>query len=357
MRTKITTLLLAILLFCCGNVKAQDNFRNIDNWLADNAPAMGGRDILLIYQNGHIVYSHAEKRMNMRQKMLNRYVAKKQGETPDLDTYTPDTRQAIASCSKWLSAALVMTFVDEGKLKLNDTVGKYLPILTQHGRGNITIADCLAHLTAIKSPELKEEMRELKDMNTMDDAITAIANLPMEGQPGKVFRYSNTGLQIAAAVIEKISGDNFRHLFTVRIAKPLNMDHTDFGFSKVPLPAGGAVSTPNDYMNFLVMILNKGTFNGKRILSEKSIAKMQVNRQTPDVKMAYTPAQVNGFGYGFGEWILGNGFISSPGLFGSFPWVDNNKGYAAFLMTFYLNNKGRDERYLDLKKLVDAAIN
>jgi len=357
MRTKITALLLAILLFYCGNINAQDNFKKIDNWLADNASAMGGRDILLIYKNGHIIYSHAENKMNMRQKMLNRYVAKRQGETPDFSDYTPDTRQAIASCSKWLSAALVMTFVDEGKLKLTDTVGKYLPILTKHGKGNITIADCLAHLTAVKSPELKEEMHDLKDMNTMEDAIAAIADLPMEGEPGKVFHYSNTGLQIAAAVIEKISGDNFRHLFAERIAKPLNMDHTDFGFSKVPLPAGGAVSTPNDYMNFLVMILNKGTFNGKRILSEKSVAEMQVNRQTSDVKIAYTPAQIDGFGYGYGEWILGDGFVSSPGLFGSFPWVDNHKGYAAFLMTFYLNSSGRDERYLEIKKLVDTAVN
>jgi len=357
MRTKIIFLLSTVFLFCSRDVNAQNNFKKLDNWLADNASAMGGRDILLIYKDGHIIYSHAEKNMNMRQRILDRYAAKKQGDKVDFSNYTPDTRQAIASCSKWLSAALVMTFVDEGKLKLTDTVGRYLPILTQHGRGNITIADCLAHLTAVKSPELKEEMRDLKDMNTMDDAITAIANLPMEGQPGKVFHYSNTGLQIAAAVIEKISGDNFRHLFAERIAKPLNMNHTDFGFSKVPLPAGGAVSTPNDYINFLVMILNKGTFNGKRILSEKSIAEMQINRQTHDVKIAYTPAQIGGFGYGFGEWILGPGFISSPGLFGSFPWVDNNKGYAAFLMTFYLNNQGRDNRYLELKKLVDDAIN
>ena len=227
MRTKTTALLLALLLFYCGNVNAQDNLKKIDNWLADNAPAMGGRDILLIYKDGHIIYSHAENKMNMRQKILNRYVAKRQGETPDLGDYTLNTRQAIASCSKWLSAALIMTFVDEGKLKLTDTVGKYLPVLTRHGKGNITIADCLAHLTAVKSPELKEEMHDLKNMNTMDDAIGAIADLSMEGEPGKVFHYSNTGLQIAAAVIEKISDDNFRHLFTERIAKPLNMDHPE----------------------------------------------------------------------------------------------------------------------------------
>jgi CubicO group peptidase (beta-lactamase class C family) len=357
MRIKITTLLLAIILFICLNTNAQGNFKHIDSWLADNASAMGGRDILVIYKDGHIIYSHDEKKMNMRQKMLDRYAAKKEGEPADLDEYTLDTRQAIASCSKWLSAALVMTFVDEGKLKLTDTVGKFLPILTLHGKGNITISDCLSHLTAIKSPELREEMRDMKDINTMDGAIAKIADMPMEGEPGKVFHYSNVGLQIGAAVIEKISGDDFRHLFAEHIAKPLNMAHTDFGISKVPLPAGGAISTPKDYINFLVMILNKGIFNGKRILSEKSIAEMQVNRLTPDVKIAYTPAKVNGFGYGYGEWILAKDFISSPGLFGSIPWVDNDKKYAGFLMAFYINNKGRDERYLELKKLVDAAVN
>ncbi len=145
------------------------------------------RDILLIYKNGHIIYSHAENKMNMRQKMLDRYMAKRQGETPNLDTYTPNTRQAIASCSKWLSAAaLIMTiFVDEGKLKLTDTVGKYLPVLTQHGKGNITIADCLSHLTGIDPPKLKEEMHEWKDINSMDDAIASIAKMPTEGEHGK----------------------------------------------------------------------------------------------------------------------------------------------------------------------------
>ena len=44
--------------------------------------------------------------------------------------FTATSRERIVSCSKWLSAALVMTFVDEGKLSLEDTVGKYLPIMT-----------------------------------------------------------------------------------------------------------------------------------------------------------------------------------------------------------------------------------
>jgi len=348
--------LFALLLLCFTKASAQYNFKKLDTWLTDNIEALGGRDILLIYKDGRVIYSHAEDKMNMRQKMLNRYIARKKGEAADLSAYTLETRQPIASCSKWLSAALVMTFVNEGKLKLTDTVGQYLPIFTAHGKGNITISECLSHLTAIDEPKLKEEIQDVRALNSMDDAINLIANIPLEGKPGKVFHYSNAGLQIAAAVIEKISGEKFKTLFEERIAKPLNMTHTDFGENKVPVAAGSAVSTPNDYMNFLVMILNKGTFNGKRILSERSVEAMQVNRLTPGIKIAYTPAQIDGFGYGYGEWILGDGFISSPGLFGSFPWVDNNNHYCAFLMTYYLNPSGRDQRMLDLKALVDEVI-
>jgi CubicO group peptidase (beta-lactamase class C family) len=216
-------------------------------------------------------------------------------------------------------------------------------------------------MTAIKTPSLKESLEDMRSMNSMDDAIAAIATLPMEGEHGKIFHYSNAGLQIAGAVIEKIGGKSFEQLFAERITRPLNMKNTDFGKAKVALPAGGANSTPEDYTNFLVMIMNHGTFNGKRILSENSIAEMQVNRVTKDVKVAYAPVEAGDFGYGFGEWVMEAASltqsitVTSPGLFGSFPWVDNNKKYTGFLMTFYLKNDGRNERYKALKKLVDEA--
>jgi len=48
--------------------------------------------------------------------------------------------------------------------------------------------------------------------------------------------------------------------------------------------------------------------------------------------------------------------VTSPGLFGSFPWVDNKKQYAGFLMTFNIKSKGRNERYTELKRLVDEVL-
>jgi CubicO group peptidase (beta-lactamase class C family) len=121
------------------------------------------------------------------------------------------------------------------------------------------------------------------------------------------------------------------------------------------MPAGSASSTPEDYLHFVEMILHKGVYKGVRILSEKSVAEMQENRLGPDVRIAYTPAEAGGVGYGYGEWIMGAA-VSSPGLFGSLPWVNNRRGYCAFLMVFYLNNKGKQERYKELMQLVDTAL-
>ena len=349
-------LIVAMLLLGYSKLSAQNNFKKLDSWIDDNASEMGGRAILMIYKDGQVIYSHSVNEMNMKQKMATRYFAKRQGKAANMDDYTPSTKLAVASCSKWYSAALIMTFVDEGKLMLTDTVGKYLPVLSQHGKGRITISECLSHLTGIEAPQLKENIKDVVDAGSMDEVIETIAKMPMEGEPGKTFHYSNTGLQIAGAVLEKISGKNFETLFAERIAAPLNMKNTDFGKGKVALPAGGAISTPEDYLNFLVMIMNRGVFNNKRILSESSIAQMQVNRLTPDVKIVYSPAEAHSLGYGFGEWTMGNNIVSSPGLFGSFPWVNNDKKYCGFLMTFYIKNTGRNERYFELMKLVDDAV-
>jgi CubicO group peptidase (beta-lactamase class C family) len=354
-------LLLMVSTLLAVHTRAQ-SFIKLDNWMEENTPDLGGRSLLLIYKDGQIVYSKAVNKMSPKQKLGNRLIARRQGKNANIEDYDVNTRQPIASCSKWLSAALVMTFIDDGSLKLSDTVGRYLPVLSAHGKGGITISQCLSHLTGIESPPLKENLAQMNQVQNMDEAMDVLAALPMEGQPGSVFHYSNAGLQIAGAVIEKISGKSFETLFAERIAQPLGMTNTDFGKNKVALPAGGAYSTPNDYLKFLVMILNKGMFKGKRILSEKSINEMQVNRLN-GVRIAYSPAEAGGFGYGFGEWIMDKTStsktvrsFSSPGLFGSFPWLDNEKHYAAFLMTYNLRNKGRSEKYLELKELVDNAL-
>jgi CubicO group peptidase (beta-lactamase class C family) len=355
MQLRFFTTILLILSITAG--QAQDRYK-LDQWLDDHAREMGGRAMLVVWKDGQVVYSQSVNEMTRRQKIVNKFVARRQKKEASLDDYTMTTRQPMASCSKWLSAALVMTFVDEGKLDLSDTVGKYLPVLSAHGKGNITISQCLSHLTGINEPPLKESLKTMRAIGSMDEAIRYIADMPMEGQPGKVFHYSNAGLQIAGAVIGKISGKSFEDLFAERIAQPLHMKNTDFGRGRVALPAGGASSTPEDYLSFLEMILQKGMFEGHRVLSERSITEMQVDRLTPDVKIAYSPVPMESIGYGYGEWVVrpDGKTVTSPGLFGSIPWVDNDKGYCAFLMTFYIKNDNREARFKELRQLVDAGL-
>ena len=341
---------------------AQQNFSAVDDWLRNNIHEIGGRGVVMVWKDGKIVHSHTENAPNMREKMAIRWAARKQGRDveEELQDFTQSTPKPIASCSKWLSAAVIMTFVQEGKLGLEDTIGKYLPIMSQNGKGSIRIKDCLSHLTGIKAPPLKEALADQKEFNTMDDAMQNIAALPVEGEPGKTFHYSNVGLQIAAAIVEKMSGQRFETLFQQRIAQPCGMVHTTFGNKPVALPAGGAVSSAEDYLQFLEMILNNGKYKDKQVLSKQSIIAMQHN-YAKGATVAYAPEEAGEWGYGFGEWTMQEGgvaynAVSSPGLFGTFPWVDNDKKYAAILFTSNINFKGRHERYMALKKLVDEAL-
>ena len=355
------TLLVAFLLLL-QSIHSQNKFSKVDAWLTDNLADLGGRIVLQVYRNGKIVYSKSVNNLTSRQKMIGKFIAKRQGKDPSEVTkdFNPNSQELIASSSKWLSAALVMTFVDAGKLNLEDTIGKYLPVMTKNGKGNIRIWQCLSHLTGIKTPATKEDIKEMKNINSMDEAIEKIAELPMEGEPGKVFHYSSAGLQIAGAILEKISGKDFETNFQERIAKPCKMTNTDFGKGKLAIPAGSGRSTTDDYIKFLTMILHDGVFEGKQVISKNSIIRMQQN-YAKGATVGFSPAEAGNWGYGFGEWVMEEATIrskgvTSPGLFGAFPWIDNEKKYAGFLMCFNLKQNGRNEKYKELKALVDEAL-
>ena len=373
-RISINVSVTLIFLLFLQITKAQDTSK-ITKWVNDNLPDLGGRAVMMVYKDGKMIYAQAFNNLSKKQENRAKLKAKITGADEEvlLQDYTLTTRERIASCSKWLTAALAMTYIDEGKFRLNDTVGKYLPIMSKYGKGNIRIWQCLSHTTGIKGGDLREMIQNMKNIKTMGEAIEQIAMAQMEGEPGKTFRYSNVGLQLIAAIIEKVSGKDFETAFKERIAEPLNMKNTDFGKKGVPLAAGGAYSTPEDYMNFLMMLLNEGEFNGKRIISKALIVEMQKNRIGKDVLVTSSPAEAGNWGYGFGEWVMDSPLaiadkkgampdskrsdaVSSPGLFGSFPWVSNDKKYCAFLFVYNLQNKGRNEKYKELKSVVDGVV-
>ena len=316
---------------------AQTGYPEIDLALKRNQQALGKDVVTLIYNRGKIVYES------------------------NMGDLTALTQERIASCSKWYTAALVMTFVDEGKLSLEDTIGKFLPIFTRYGKGNIQIKHCLSHTLGLKQDPFRlVSMIQRGKYNSLKEEVYDFAkDRDKVAEPGKEFRYGNTGLNIAGHVIEVISGKRFEDLFQERIARPLNMQATTFEKNAaVCNPSGGAWSTASDYMSFMIMMLNKGVAKGKRILTKASVEKMMEPQTTPEM-IKGAPDAAQGYNYGLGVWIQETApdgktaVISSPGLFGTWPYVDYCRGYASIIFTKNLLTERKRDMYDAIKKVVD----
>ncbi len=319
--------------------QAQYNFTGLDQLIDASKKDLGGGAMVLLYKDGKVVY----------QKAVGEFTAK--------------TQAPIASCSKWLTAALVMSFVDQGKLSLDDKVAKYIPLFAKYSKGYITIRDCLSHMTGIESePMSLKSVVERRGFANLEEEVNDFASKKeIQSNPGLEFRYSGVGLNIAGRIVEIVGRRGFEQLMQERITRPLMMRNTSFSSFDAVNPSGGALSTPNDYMNFISMILNKGMFNGKRVLSEAAVEAMHVLR-TNSGTIKYAPKVAAGFNYGLGEWIQEtdeNGkatVVSCPGLFGTWPLVDMIRDYALLIFTNSLLKESKREWYGQIKDIVDQQI-
>ena len=312
------------------HASAQYDFSELGKYLEEHRSDLGGNVSTLLWKDGKIIYSN------------------------QLGNMDSDKVTLIASCSKWLSAALIMTFVDEGKISLDDTLGKFLPVFSEYGKGHIKIRQCMSHTTGIESGPINlfSVLKETSYSSLETEVIDIAKKKKLIAIPGTEFRYSNYGLSIVARILEVISNKSFEELFQERIAIPLGMLHTSFGKGKLVSPSGGARSTPDDYMHFLIMILNKGNHNGKQILSEHAVSQMQ-EAQTTLASVKYAPKGAEGFNYALGEWVQevnesGKSIVlTSPGLFGTWPYVDNCRNYAAlfFVKKFFYLRKNKNHLF------------
>jgi hypothetical protein len=83
-------------------IKSQQRFGKVDNWLTENLDELGGRAVLVIYNDGKLVYNHAENGLSRKQKMIGKFIARRKGldQREVLEDFNSNTRQPIASCSK-----------------------------------------------------------------------------------------------------------------------------------------------------------------------------------------------------------------------------------------------------------------
>ena len=320
--------------------KAQLNFTELGAKLEASKAGLGGKAVLLVYKDGKIVFE------------------KSVGE------FTPKTQAPIAASTQWLTAALVMSYVDEGKLSLDDKVSKFLPIFSKYSKGYITIRDCMTHLTGIEGPSIGslKDMSNPKKFSSLDELVHDIASSKeILSNPGLVFRFNNIGYTIVARVLEVLNKRGFEQMMADRITRPLLMRTTNFFSYTVINPAGGAQSSAYDYMNFLSMLLNGGVFNGKRILSEAAIETMSKASSTQGM-VKESPTLLQGKNYAMGQWILGtdeNGkttTVACPGLFGTWPLIDYCRKYAFIVFTTGEAANENKELMASFKAIIDNQI-
>ena len=232
-------------------------------------------------------------------------------------TNTPmakDTIFNMASMTKPVTSVAIMMLVDEGKLKLDDNVAKYLPqwkdplVISKYNESDasfetrpakrpITIRHLLTHTSGIgygfASPMLTKIMEKTKKTEL---------DMPLLFDPGEGWAYG-ASTRVLGQVVETISGQKLDAFLESRILSPLGMHDTSYllpetkyarvvavnrrggdgKFVEQPVPNkipatvqgdGGLYGTASDYGLFLRMLLNGGTLNGKRIVSEKSAGAM-----------------------------------------------------------------------------------
>ena len=300
--------------------------------------------VLLIQQHGHPVYfeSFGVRDVESRRPM------------------TADTIFRLYSMSKPITSVAAMMLVEDGKLRLDDPVAKYIPAFAdvkvgvekpdQSGKPAlelepldrpITIEDLLRHTSGLTygfygdTPVRRLYANSGLFDGDFDNAQFAerIAKLPLAEQPGTLWDYGHS-TDVLGRVIEVASGQSLFGFEKQRLLGPLGMTETAFyvadpakrpriaeplptdrfdgpiaGIKDPTLPrrweSGGAgmVGTIDDYAKFLQMLLNGGTLDGRRYLKPETIALMTSDHIGPGRKIArdqfYFPGDASGFGLGF----------------------------------------------------------
>jgi CubicO group peptidase (beta-lactamase class C family) len=293
-----------------------------------------------------------------------------------------DTLFRIASMTKPVTSLAALMLMEEGKFKLEDPITKWAPEFknvrvlkdaegpldqTVPAAREITFDDLFTHRSGLAygfssmGPIAHEYQRVLGDVlnsqMTPDDWMQKLATLPLLYQPGERFHYSHS-TDVLGFIVGRIAGMPFRDFLMTRIFGPLGMVDTDFYVPPEkrkraavvyrlneaknvlePLPfkqydtppaycggGGGLISTADDYLKFARMMLNRGEFDGTRLVSATTVELMCTNRLTPAQRAIPFLGAIpmwDGMGFGLGVSVIDApeklGFLGMGGV-GSFGW-------------------------------------
>lgn len=138
---------------------------------------------------------------------------------------TSETVFEIGSVSKQITAAAIMLLVEDGRVNLDEKIGKYLPAAPE-AWNNVTVRNLLTHTSGIKSYTAIGSGFELTKRLKRDEFIKKLAAYPLDFAPGERWNYSNSGFNLLGFIIESVTGKSYWDFVGARIFKPLGMTAT-----------------------------------------------------------------------------------------------------------------------------------
>lgn len=310
----------------------------------------------------------------------------------DLAAETPmrtDSIFWIASMTKPVTAAAILMLQDEGKLSIDDPIGKYIPELahlkTADGKEHVvTIRHALTHTSGMGEASGEESGKA----KTLADLVPVWAAKPLAFPPGLKWQYCQSSINAAGRIVEIVSGKDLETFLQERLFKPLGMNDTTFYLEPEQLPrlaksyrregeqlvdaqifilegkaptatdrypaaSGGLFSTAPDYARFARMLLNNGSLDGKQYLTPASVKLLSTN-QTGDLATGFT----DGNGWAIGCCVvrtpqgvtasLAPGAFGHGGAYGTQAWIDPVNDRVYVLMVQRANFPNADNS--DLRK-------
>lgn len=280
----LLTTVLSLGLIAAGHAQTPDKAK-LDQFfdrLAEKNKAMGS---LVIAENGNALYT--------------RTIGYGQINGAEKKPLAAASRFKIGSITKMFTAAMILQLVEEGKLKLTDTLDKFFPQIPNADK--ITIAQILAHRSGIHDAILDKNLRPSSSTNaiTQDEMLAIISKGKPDFEPDAKHSYSNSGYLLLGLLLEKLTGKPYGETLRERITAKIGLKDTytatgnidvsknealtyiQLGGDWKPVPethpsilfsAGAIVSTPSDLVKFI-----QALFDGK-IVSKESLDQMKTIR-------------------------------------------------------------------------------
>jgi len=314
----------------------------------------------------------------------------------------------IASMTKPMTAMGVMMLVEEGKVKLDDPLEKYVPefkgiqVKTAQGlvapKRLVTVKDLLTHTSGIDTGAVTPSGAPV-DTLPLAQMAAAYAKKPLTDQPGAKWSYNNNAINLLGRIIEVAGGKPYAEFMDERLFEPLGMDNTTFWpnpdqldviakpysqskengelveaknsrFSeplhdqkRTALASGGLFSCAKDLGKLYQMLLNEGQLNGKRYLKAATLKQMTTNQLGDLPKVSFAPGMQMGLGFhvvGVPQDVtesLSAGTYGHGGAFGTQAWIDpvKKRAYVLLIQRTDLKNSDQSDIRREFQKAAKEA--